>query len=108
MSADRWNLAELVAIALMRRAEADRGLLAPVDHIFIEEIWPGSSRASSRIEQHASVAIFMARYAAEHGRAFCLLQRSEQGWQVHDFGHCRGSVAEVNASLAKLCGAAAP
>jgi hypothetical protein len=86
------QLAELVAHGIQRRVEAER---QGWPFIFISEIYAGSDRISSQIEFYASVVKFMAKLAADNGRAYCVLARGDDGWSISDYAYCLGDRIEV-------------
>ncbi|MGL3208726.1 hypothetical protein [Bradyrhizobium sp. BR 1433] len=91
-----WSLVELVTFGLDRHAEADR--LAH-RYIVVSQLYEGSSRISSRIEEYACV-VGILREAAVRGRAaFAVLSHSRDGWVVSEYANCTGDRVAVNAAL---------
>jgi hypothetical protein len=101
-----WDIEELVLWGLKRHAEADR---EGKQFIFVEEIYAGAARISSRIEQFEGVARSAARFAIENRRAFVLLKKTLPGcgWFIADFANVNGDRYRVNCLLAEISAAVA-
>jgi hypothetical protein len=95
-----WSIVELVEFGLKRAEEAERKLHR---YIVVTEIFRGSSRISSRIEEHRTVVNVILDYARQQRRAFVVLHFFEgDGWCVHAWGNLAGKVADIDAAIRRM------
>jgi hypothetical protein len=95
-----WELVELVKWGVKRCAEADR---QDAPFIVVAQLYSGSARISSRVEQYGCV-VRVLREAADRGRAgFAVLERGQHGWFVSDSANCEGDRTDVNSRLREIC-----
>jgi hypothetical protein len=91
-------ITDLVTFGMQRAEEAER---RGAPYIVVEELYAGSTRISSRIEEHRSVVDFLRQQASQYRRAFVILQNFDFGWTVSDFLNVVGDRVTVNAHLGR-------